>query len=78
MPLLFRECLSSILPACLQLYVFVCMFRAVYPFCLCVLVHVHMERVARRLGCLHGRQVRHVAGTGRFLEQPHLSVTLDR
>lgn len=42
-------------------------------FCFCA----HMANVARRLGCMHERQVRHVAGTRRFLEQAHLSVTLD-
>lgn len=37
-----------------------------------------MGRVARGLGRTHGRQVRHVEGTGRFLERPLPSVTLDR
>lgn len=67
------------LPACLS----VAIFPRVYvwgctSFCLCALMHVRMQHAARRLGCIHWRQVRHVAGTGRFLEQPHLSVTLDR
>lgn len=41
-------------------------------------MHVPVQHVARRLGCTHRRQVRHVERTGRFLEQPHLSVTLGR
>ena len=45
--------------------------RACTSFCLCALTR------ARRLGCVHGRQVRHVEGTGRFLERTHLSVSLD-
>lgn len=75
---IFWLCVLSLppLPSCQQLYAFMCTFKAVCPF---VFVHVCMftwSMFPGGLGWIHG-QVRDVGGTGRFLEQPRLSVTLD-
>lgn len=66
---------SVCLPPCLS----VCSFKSCYRLCiLFVFARLCMPDLRLRFGCKHGRQVRHVEGRGWFLEQPHLSVTLDR
>lgn len=67
-------CVSVCVSACLWPHVLVCMFVSVYLYVCSNRAPMHD---ARRLGCMQGRQVRHLLGTGRFLEQPNVSVTLD-